>query len=60
MKYQKLPTIEKKNIYRKEFSYSMSGTSLTFTLRTDIKTELSNFRICLQEALKDVDEELSK
>ena len=52
--------IVKNNIDRKEFNYSKGACNLNFTLRTDVKTELKDFRECLLEGVKDIDECLSK
>ena len=43
-------------IDRKDFSYSQKGVSLKFNLRVDNSSELKNFRSCLEEAIKDIDE----
>ena len=43
-------------IDRKDFSYSQKGVSLKFNLRVDNSSELKNFRLCLEEAIKDIDE----
>ncbi len=51
----------KKNVFtkniinRKEFSYNKDGCNLTFTLRIDNSSELKNFKVCLEEAIKDID-----
>ena len=43
-------------IARKDFSYEQKGVSLKFNLRVDNSSELKNFRSCLEEAMKDIDE----
>ena len=43
---------------RREFTYSKGKVSLSFNLRTDIKTELAEFKILLEEAILDVGEVL--
>ena len=45
---------------KKDFKYTHGMCSLNFTLVIDNKNELSSFRKCLIEALKDVEEELKK
>lgn len=47
-------TLTKSIISRKEFSYSVKGVSLNFTLRLDNSSELKPFQALLQEALKDI------
>lgn len=42
------------------FSYRVDKVSLSFTLRTDIKQELKDFRMLLEAALLDVDKEINK
>lgn len=44
----------------RKFSYDKQGTNLNFSLRTDIKTELKDFLVCLEAAVEDVKEELNK
>lgn len=48
------------SVINRKFSYTKGECSLNFTLRLDIKQELKDFRVCLQEAITDVDEELNK
>ena len=48
------------NTTSKHFSYSKGNVNLSFTLRTDIKTELKDFLELLKVATKEVDNELKK
>jgi soluble cytochrome b562 len=48
--------LQKAFIERKEFSYRKDSAQLNFTLRTDNSSELRDFRECLAEAIKDIDE----
>ena len=52
--------VKKEHVDRREFSYAKGSCRLRFTLRTDVKTELRDFKECLQEAIKEVDEELNE
>lgn len=45
---------------RKQFNYTKDGCKLDFTLRIDIKKELSAFRDLMSKALEDIETELSK
>lgn len=44
----------------KNFSYTKGDVELAFSLRTDIKNQLRDFRELLKEGLEDVDNELEK
>ena len=46
--------LSKNIIERKEFNYKKNNTSLNFNLRVDNSSELKDFKLCLEEALKDV------
>ncbi len=50
--------IQSDNKQNKVFSYTVGNTQLGFTLRTDIKGELKNFRSLLERAIVDIDKEL--
>lgn len=52
--------MEKTAKFNREFSYSLSGVNLNFTLRIDTDTELLAFRECIIEAMQDIDGELAK
>lgn len=43
-------------IDRKDFSYEQKGVQLKFNLRVDNSSDLKSFRLCLEEAIKDIDE----
>ncbi len=43
---------------RKNFSYTLNNCRLAFSLRTDIKQELKDFKELLSTALKEVSEEI--
>ena len=45
-------------VERREFSYKQDNVALTFSLRVDNSHELRNFRLCLQEAINDIDDML--
>ncbi len=45
---------------RKDFSYTKKGCNLKFNLRVDNSSELRPFKICLEEAIKDIDEILKE
>lgn len=43
----------------KQFAYFKGGVELKFSLRIDVKQQLKEFKECLEQALKDVSEELN-
>ena len=45
---------------KKTFNYTKDGVNLSFTLRIDIKSELTHFKELLEKALDDVIEEIKK
>lgn len=49
------PKMVSENISRREFTYTIGGTRLSFTLRTDIETELLDFKTMMVAAAKDID-----
>ena len=51
--------VKKESTVTKSFNYQVEKVSLSFKLRTDIKTELKNFLECLKVAQKEVEEELA-
>ena len=52
--------IKDKSTSTKNFSYSKGEVNLNFNLRTDIKTQLKDFRDLLKVAILEVDKELKK
>lgn len=44
----------------KTFNYQKDKVSLVFTLRTDVKKELKNFKDLLEKAIVDIDKELER
>lgn len=52
--------LERKHTDNKDFSYQKGVCKLTFSLRTDIKQELKDFKEMLEAAIIDVDEEIKK
>ena len=44
----------------KTFAYSKGGVNLSFTLNIDDKKQMENFKVCLYEAIKDIDITLLK
>lgn len=52
----KKSVLQKFVVERKEFSYQKDTASLKFTLRVDNSSELRDFRDCMIEAIKDIDE----
>ena len=51
-------TIKKETTDTRAFTYSKNKVQLNFSLRTDIKSELKDFRDILEQALEDVNKEL--
>lgn len=51
--------IQKEPTETKNFSYEKGNVSLKFSLRTDIKSQLSDFLDLLKESVKDVEYEIS-
>ena len=52
-------TIKKDTTDTRAFTYSKNKVNLNFSLRTDIKSELKDFRDILEQALEDVNKELN-
>lgn len=52
----KKSVLSKTVIERKEFAYQKDTASLKFTLRVDNSSEIRDFRECMIEAVKDLDE----
>lgn len=44
----------------REFNYTQNNVTLKFALKIDIKTELEVFKGLMEQAIKDIDSELSK
>ncbi len=53
-------TIIKDHTENKSFNFSKGNVSLNFTLRTDNKSQLQDFKELLEQAIIDVDRELNK
>lgn len=53
-------TIRTENTTSKDFNYMLGDVNLKFSLRTDIKQQLKDFKECLVRAVEDVDNELKK
>lgn len=54
----KISKIISKPIIRKEYSYQIQGTGLSFTLRQDNTQELLHFKELLKTALVDVEKDI--
>ena len=52
--------VEKNHVTRKSFSFKIGKVNLDFTLRTDIKTELEDFKQLLVDALEEVTKDLEE
>lgn len=48
--------IQKTFVQRQEFTYQKNSATLKFNLRVDNSSELRDFRECMIEAVKDIDE----
>lgn len=46
--------IESNPVVNKQYSYSLNGITLSFTLRTDIDTELKDFLELMKRASSDI------
>ena len=53
-KNKKKNTIESKPVVNKQYSYSLNGITLSFTLRTDIDTEMKDFLELMKRASSDI------
>lgn len=53
---KKFVSLDKKIVTKKEFSYTKGNCNLGFTLKVDTESELKDFRLCLEEGIKDIDE----
>lgn len=52
-------TIKKDTTDTRAFSYSKNKVQLNFSLRTDIKSEMKDFRELLLQAVEDINKELN-
>jgi hypothetical protein len=52
-------TIKKDTTDTRAFTYSKNKVQLNFSLRTDIKSELKDFRELLLQAVEDINKELN-
>lgn len=52
-------TIKKETTETRAFTYSKNKVQLNFSLRTDIKSELKDFRELLLQAVEDINKELN-
>lgn len=52
-------TIKKETIDTRTFSYSKNKVNLNFSLITDIKSELKDFKELLLQAVEDINKELN-
>jgi len=53
-KKKKKNVIESTPVVNKQYSYSLNGITLSFTLRTDIDTELKDFLELMKRASSDI------
>ena len=60
MKFNDKKMVARKHVTRKEFSYEKNGTTLAFTLRVDVKTELEAFEDMMKAALVEVRQEIER
>ena len=51
--------VVKSQVTKKEFSFSKNDCNLNFTLRTDIKQQMKDFRDLLVEATEVLDKEIT-
>ncbi len=59
-KYKAYKEPVRNNTTNKNFEYTKGTCALRFGLRTDIKTELTDFLECLKLAVEDVTQEIEK
>ena len=52
--------LTKAHTENKSFNFSKGSVNLNFVLRTDIKSQLQDFKELLQQAIFDVDKEIKK
>ena len=52
--------VKRETVDTRQFSYSKNKVNLSFTLRTDVKSELKDFRDLLEKAIEDINKELKK
>ena len=53
-------TIKKETTETRAFTYPKNKVQLNFSLRTDIKSELKDFKELLLQAVEDINKELKK
>ena len=52
--------VQDSGVTRRAFSYRIGKVVLNFNLRTDATDELTKFKVLLERALEDVEEEITK
>ncbi len=52
--------IKKEQVPQKKYNYELEGVTLNFTLRQDVKNEMVKFSKLLEQAIKDIDLDLTK
>lgn len=57
---EKHKVVKSNNIENKTYSYSLRGVNLSFTLRSDIPEEMTDFLELLELAKQDITSQLSK
>lgn len=50
--------VKKETVDTRQFSYSKNKVNLNFSLRTDVKSELKDFKELLLQAVEDINKEL--
>lgn len=53
------PVMTASTVQKKDYSYEIGGTSLRFTLRTDVKIELKAFLELMERAREDIQKDLA-
>lgn len=56
---QKKVQVKREHVQNRTFKYTKNDVTLDFSLRTDIKQQLKDFKECLEAALVDVEAEIN-
>lgn len=52
--------LKRDNVEKKDYSYTLGGVSLSFTLRSDTKEQMKNFLKLMEAAKVDINKQLDK
>ena len=56
----KEPSVITAHVERKQYSYEKNGTTLAFTLRQDVPSEMKDFKQMMEIAVKEIEADLER